>query len=148
MKNLARLGISVMALAACVAQTPAASPEEQPSIRLPAELARVLTDYETAWTHKDAASLARLFAPDGFVLAGGSPMVRGREAIQRFYKESGGPLALRAAAYATSGDIGYIIGGFSDQPGVPDRGKFTLTLRREASGRWLIFSDMDNGNRR
>ena len=31
--------------------------------------------------------------------------------------------------------------------GRPDVGKFTLTLRKGADGRWLIFSDMDNGNR-
>jgi ketosteroid isomerase-like protein len=28
-----------------------------------------------------------------------------------------------------------------------DVGKFTLTLRKGADGRWLIVSDMDNGNR-
>jgi ketosteroid isomerase-like protein len=27
-----------------------------------------------------------------------------------------------------------------------DIGKFTLTLRKHADGRWLILSDMDNGN--
>lgn len=27
-------------------------------------------------------------------------------------------------------------------------GKFTLTLRKDKSGRWLIVSDMDNSNRR
>jgi ketosteroid isomerase-like protein len=26
-------------------------------------------------------------------------------------------------------------------------GKFTLTLRKGTDGRWLIVSDMDNGNR-
>ena len=32
--------------------------------------------------------------------------------------------------------------------GAPDVGKFVLTLRRAASGRWLIAADMDNGNSR
>jgi len=27
-------------------------------------------------------------------------------------------------------------------------GKFTLTLRKSADGRWLIMSDMDSGNPR
>ena len=40
------------------------------------------------------------------------------------------------------------IGAFTYQPGAPDRGKFTLTLRRDPGGRWLIMSDMDNGNSR
>src|SRR4029434_1379291 len=46
-------------------------------IVLPPELARVLTDYEAYWKAGDAASLARLFTDDGFVLPPGQPLVRG-----------------------------------------------------------------------
>ncbi len=120
----------------------------QPSVSLPAPLARVLTDYEKAWSQKDAAALAQLFAQDGFVLSSGAPMVRGRDAIKRFYTGAGGPLSLRAVAFSTEGNVGYIIGAFTDRPGAADHGKFTLTLRRDAGGRWLIISDMDNGNSR
>lgn len=121
---------------------------ELASVSLPPELARVLTDYERAWSNKDATSLSELFTVDGFVLSSGSPMVRGRRAIQEFYGRAGGPLALRAVAFATEGNVGFIIGGFSNRPGEPDRGKFTLTLRRDTQGKWLIMSDMDNSNRR
>ena len=119
-----------------------------PSVSLPAELDRVLRDYETAWTAKDAARLARLFAEDGFVLSGGSTPVRGRAAIETFYTGHGGPLFLRAFAYASEGKAGYIIGGYTGTAGSPDEGKFTLTLKKATDGRWLIMSDMDNGNRR
>lgn len=119
-----------------------------PSVELPAPLARVLTDYEAAWQKKDAAALAALFTEDGFVLSSGVPPVRGRAQIQKHYTASGGPLALRALAYATDGDLGYIIGGFARRKGEADIGKFTLTLRKGADGRWLIMSDMDNGNSR
>jgi hypothetical protein len=57
-------------------------------------------------------------------------------------------LALRALASATDGAVGYIIGGFARREGEADIGKFTLTLRNDAGGRWLIVSDMDNGNSR
>jgi ketosteroid isomerase-like protein len=119
---------------------------QQPTISLPPELARVLTDYESAWSHKDSAAVARLFTEDAFVLSPGRPMVRGRKLIERFYDGSGGPLSLRPVAFATHGSVGYIIGGFSSRPDVPDTGKFTLTLREEATGRWVIMSDMDNDN--
>jgi ketosteroid isomerase-like protein len=119
-----------------------------PSIALPAPLARVLTDYETAWRSKDAAALAALFAEDGLVLSSGVPPVRGREAITRHYTGQGGPLHLRAFAYATRGAIGYIVGGFARAKDEPDVGKFTLTLVKGPGGRWLIQSDMDNGNSR
>lgn len=120
----------------------------QPTIELPSELRRVLTDYESAWSSRDAAALAKLFAEDGFVLPNGQPPVRGRAAIERHYTGAGGPLALRAIAYAAEGAVGYIIGGYAKQKGDPDGGKFTLTLRKGPSGRWLIMSDMDSSNRR
>jgi ketosteroid isomerase-like protein len=120
--------------------------KQEPSVRLPPELARVLTDYEAAWRRGDGAALARLFDADGFVLSNGAPPVRGRAAIEQYFRGPGGPLVLRAFAFATQGDIGYILGGFTRQEGRPDIGKFTLTLHRAADGRWLIASDMDNGN--
>ena len=120
----------------------------EPSVELPPELARVLTDYEAKWKAGDATALANLFAEDGFVLSNGGPPVKGRAAIQKLYTRNGSPLSLRAFAFATNGDTGYIIGGFSGERGKPDNGKFTLTLRKAADGRWLIVSDMDNSNRR
>lgn len=118
-----------------------------PSIELPPDLARVLTDYEAAWSSRNPAALARLFAEDGFVLPNGRPPVRGRAAIEQYYTGQGGPLSLRAIAYATEGGIGYIIGGYGQERGATDIGKFTLTLRRGADRRWLIVSDMDSSNR-
>lgn len=123
------------------------SEPELPSVELPAELQRVLTDYEEAWRARDAPALAALFAADGFVLAPGRPPVRGRAAIEAYYTGRGGPLSLRALAFAAEGSAGWIVGGYSAAPELPDGGKFTLTLRRDADGRWLIMSDMDNSNR-
>lgn len=119
---------------------------QQPTITVPAEVRRVLDDYEKAWRMRDAGALANLFTEDGFVLSPGSPMVRGHREIRKHYHGAGGPLSLRAVAFSSDGIVGYIIGAFSDRPGVPDRGKFTLTLRRHSSGKWMISSDMDNGN--
>jgi len=132
---------------------PAASPAPQarealPSVTLPAPLARVLTDYETAWRNRDAAALAALFTEDGFVLSSGSPPARGRAQIEKRYQGQGGPLWLRAFAFGTDGSTGWILGGYTGRAGAPDEGKFTLTLRQGPGGRWLINSDMDNYNSR
>jgi ketosteroid isomerase-like protein len=140
------MGIALLAWSLMLSAQSAPVPP-QPSVTLPPELARVLTEYETAWQNRDAAALAALFAEDGFVLANGAPPVRGRAAIEKAYTGSGGPLVLRAFAFATDGSIGFILGGFSRQRGEPEVGKFTLTLRKGAGGRWMILSDMDNGNR-
>ena len=64
------------------------------------------------------------------------------------YAGAGGPLSLRAMAFAVGDTVGYIIGGYGARPGVPDDGKFVLAVRRDGSGRWLIAADMDNGNSR
>jgi ketosteroid isomerase-like protein/predicted enzyme related to lactoylglutathione lyase len=117
-------------------------------VTLPPELDRVLRDYERAWQAKDPAGLAELFTEDGFVLGNGRPPVRGRAAIREVYAGAGGALHLRAFAFATAGDVGYILGGYAAAPGTADDGKFTLTLARGPSGRWLIVSDMDNPDRR
>ncbi len=121
---------------------------QEPTVELPPELARVLTDYETAWAARDARALAGLFAEDGYVLSGGHSPVKGRAAVGHYYQGHGGPLSLRAIAYATEGSVGFIIGGYASEKGKEDDGKFTLTLRQDASGKWWIFSDMDNSNRR
>jgi ketosteroid isomerase-like protein len=147
MRSLSHGSLLLLFLAVpATAQTPAAAAVPLPSVTLPAELARVLSDYETAWRAKDAAALSRLFHEEGFVLPGGRPPVRGRAAIATHYTGQGGPLYLRAFAYAAEGSVGYILGGYSGLAGGADEGKFTLTLKKGADGRWLIYSDMDNGN--
>lgn len=145
-KTVFAISVICLTSASVVAQQPA-SVAPEPSVKLPPAMARVLTDYETAWRNRDAAALARLFVEDGFVLSAGRPPVKGRAAIQRHYTGQGGPLALRAIAFAADGAVGYIIGGFARQEGEPDVGKFTLTLRKGSAGTWLIVSDMDNSNR-
>src|SRR5262249_41694312 len=120
----------------------------QPSVALPRALDRVLRDYERAWQAKDAKALAALFARNGFVLQNGQPPVRGRAEVERAYTGAGGPLALRALAYATADTVGWIIGAYARQPGDPDDGKFVLALRRARGGKWEIAADMDNGNGR
>jgi ketosteroid isomerase-like protein len=147
LKRAALLLLTALVFVTAGSSAPSAE-QLQPTVTLPAPLARVLTDYEAAWQKKDAAALAALFAEDGFVLSSGTPPVRGRAQIEKHYSGAGGPLALRALAFATEGSLGYIIGGFARQKGEPDTGKFTLTLRKGPEDRWLIMSDMDNGNTR
>lgn len=148
MQKAARTLLIMTLLVATSAAGQQETPAGEPSVKLPPDLARVLTDYEAAWAQRDAAALARLFAEDGFVLPNGGTPVRGRAAIQKHYTGHGGPLALRAFAYTAEGGVGYILGGYTDMAGKPDTGKFTLTLKKGSDGRWLIMSDMDNSNRR
>lgn len=130
------------------AQTPNPPPPSLPSIVLPAELDRVLRDYERAWRAGDENALTALFTDDGFVPTG-QGWVRGRDAIRSTYENSQGDLHLRALAYAVQDTVGYIVGayGYGGAPPVPDRGKFVLALRRARDSRWLIAADLDQSNR-
>lgn len=126
----------------------AAIAEPLASVALPADLDRVLRDYERAWVANDPAALAALFTADGMALPNGQPPARGPDAIRKAYSQgAGGALSLRAIAYQVSGDLAYIIGGFGAAPGKPDFGKFVLVLRRASDGRWRLLADIDNTNR-
>ena len=143
--------ILFLALAPAIAGAQAPSPAEPlSSASRPAELDRVLRDYERAWQAGDAAALSGLFTEDGFVLSNGEPPVRGRTAIRTAYQRAGGPLRLRALAYAVQDTLGYIVGayGYSSDQNFQDTGKFILALRRAPGAPWLIAADIDNTNRR
>jgi len=128
------------------AQTSAGA-DTLPTVTLPAALDRVLRDYERHWRASDAKGLASLFTSDGFVLSSGRPPVRGREAIQARYTGQGGPLYLRAVAFATDDTVGYIVGTYGGTQAEMNEGKFILLLRRQRAGQWMIAADMDNTNR-
>lgn len=130
-----------------VLSSPVAWAQALPTVTVPAEVGRVLTDYARAWAANDAQALSRLFAPEGMALPNGQPPARGADSIRRVYSQgAGSPLALRPISFAASGDLAYVVGGFGPSPDAPDLGKFTLVLRREGDGRWLIVADMDNSN--
>jgi ketosteroid isomerase-like protein len=145
-----RSSILVLAalLAAPLAAQQATTAADSPSITLPAELDRVLRDYEKGWQGKDAEGLSRLFIEDGFALQSGTTGARGRPAIAAAYAGAGGELKLRALGYSADAGTGYIIGAYRYGTAASDLGKFVLALRKGPDGKWLIAADIDNGNRR
>ena len=151
MKRIEIALIAVVALAAAIlprsaAGQAASGTDTMPTVTLPADLDRVLRDYEKSWRARDPKGLASLFTADGFILSGGRPPIRGREAVEARYTGQGGPLHLRAIAYATDDTVGYIVGTYGGTRAEINEGKFILLLRRAPRGQWLIAADMDNPN--
>lgn len=142
------LAVAAFAVLASISAASSQQTAALPTITLPAELDRVLRDYEVAWREGNEAGLASLFTEDGFVMSSGQPPVRGRDAIAERYADSGGPLTLAALAYATGDSVGYIIGTYGGSDPSTHRGKYVLALRKGADGSWLIAADMDNVNQR
>ena len=128
------------------AQTPQPAPDPQapPAISLPPAFDRVLRDYEAAWRDGDGPRLAALFTEDGFAVQSGSPIRRGRPAIAGGLTKPGGTLQLTAFAYSSSGNVGYIVGGYRYPTTVGAGGRFVLALQSRDDGRWLIAADLDN----
>jgi hypothetical protein len=145
LKSTALLAALILAAPVAVRAQEALAPP-MPTATLPAEIERVLRDYESGWRTGDEAALAALFTEDGFILQNGRPPVRGRVAIQRAYAESGGPLRLRALGYAADDSVGYIVGAYGYGEGDADMGKFVLALRRAPGGPWMIAADIDNSS--
>lgn len=143
---VALVGALLLPVASSGAQEHAAGPGQPNSVQLPLPLARVLRDYEAGWAKGDARALAQLFTPDGMALPNGRPPAAGRPAIVEAYSGGGGPLRLRALAWAAADSVGYIIGGYRYGPGDGDIGKFILALKRQGTGQWLITADIDNAN--
>ena len=149
MAQLQRHAAILLVLLAVVAPSAAQETYERlPSIELPAELDRVLREYEVAWEEGESEALAALFTTDGFVPSGPG-WIRGRGPIAAHYDETGGDLRLRAHAYGVADSVGYIVGayGYGEGATETDRGKFLLALRQSADGKWLIAADLDNSNR-
>jgi non-heme chloroperoxidase len=132
------------------AQTPQAPQDTQmPSaISLPPAFDRVLRDYEAAWRDGDGPRLAALFTEDGFAVQNGSPIKRGRAAIAGGLSKPSGTLQLTAYAYSSSGNVGYIVGGYRYPTTVGAGGRFVLALRSDQDGRWFIAADLDNSGPR
>jgi uncharacterized protein (TIGR02246 family) len=144
-----RFAIALSLAAPISIHAQATPPARMPSVTLPAELDRVLRDYERLWKASDAAALAALFTDDGFALSNGKPPVRGRDGIQGAYSRvAGGDLRLRALGHATADTVGYIVGAYAFGSDTTDVGKFVLALRRPRGGAWLIAADIDNSIRR
>ena len=122
--------------------------EQQPSIDLPAELDRVLRDYEQAWSGGNEDELASLFTEDGYVPSG-EGWIKGHDAIRARYEGAAGDLRLRAISFDIDGDVGFIVGayGYGEDAASVDRGNFVLALKKGADGKWLIAADLDKQNR-
>jgi ketosteroid isomerase-like protein len=124
-------------------QAKAASDRTQ-AITLPPAFDRVLRDYEAAWRDGDGARLASLFVEDGFAVQSGAPIRRGRAAIAAGITKPGGTLQLSAYAFSSSGDTGFIVGGYRYPTTVGAGGRFVLALKSGPDGRWMIAADLDN----
>lgn len=142
------LAIFVLCASRAAAQTPPAAPDPK-AFEVVAALSNGVQSH-------DATMAASAYADDAVVLPPGGETIRGRAAIEAFWKQQfttgfnavdGGSNGL-----STSGDLGYEWGSAtfevpSGTQTVTDVTKYVNVLKKDASGNWKIVMTIWTSNR-
>jgi uncharacterized protein (TIGR02246 family) len=137
--------VIALALGAC------SGPEDSVQAEVSAskfELGQMNRDFAAALNAKDAKAAAAAYAEDAVLIPPGEPLVRGREAIEEYWRgaiEMGGirDVSVETMDALSSGSLGYETGSFEltvdgpDGEPVTDRGRYIELLRRDPDGRWV-----------
>ena len=103
----------------------------------------------------DAAGMASYYAEDARLLAEYAPLVRGRDAIERFWQEAisrarsaDAVRTIRLDEVTSSGDLGYALGVVVVRiPSGPElTTKYATIWQRDADGRWRLAVDSSSPN--
>ena len=123
-----------------------------------ADVEQFTRDFEALFNAGDATGMAAWYTQDAHLLAEDTDMVRGRAAIEEFWR--GASQGARAAnarrtisldEVTSSGDLGYALGTVTVQ--VPGSGqgravtfKYATIWHREPDGQWQLAVDTSNRN--
>ncbi len=119
------------------------------------ELGQMNRDFAAALNAKDAAKAASYYSEEAVLIPPGEPLVRGRAAIQEYWKvaiESGGvrDASVETLEAQSSGDLGYEIGSYvltANGPNgevVKERGRYVELLKRGTDGKWYSTAGIWN----
>ncbi len=151
---VALLAVSVGVAASCGERpVPPAAASSRSASKV--ELGQMNRDFAAALNGKDAKRAASYYTVDAVLYPPNEEPVRGREAIEAYWKgaiETGGvrDATVETADAMSSGDLGYEIGSFTltangpDGTPVTDRGRYVELLRRDADGIWYSTMGMWN----
>lgn len=137
--------VVALALSACSGTEDAMQVEVSAS---KSELGQMNRDFAAALNAKDAKAAAAQYTEDAVLIPPGEPLVRGRAAIEEYWRgaiELGGvrDVSVETMDALSSGSLGYETGTFvltvdgPDGEAVTDRGRYIELLRLEPDGRWL-----------
>lgn len=139
-----KLLAAVLVLSACADSRDIAGIEASASTF---ELGQMNRDFAAALNAKDAKAAAALYTEDAVLIPPGEPIVRGRQAIEEYWRaaiELGGvrEVSVETMDAGSSGSLGYETGNFRltvdgpDGSAVVETGRYVELLRRESDGTW------------
>jgi uncharacterized protein (TIGR02246 family) len=112
-------------------------------------------EFEALFNAGDAAGMASFYAEDARLLAEHADLIRGRDAIERFWREAisraraaDAVRTIRLDEVTSSGDLGYALGVVVVQipSGRELSTKYATIWQRDADGRWRLAVDSSSPN--
>ena len=112
-------------------------------------------DFESLFHAGDAAGMAAFYAEEAKLLAEDTELIRGRAAIEEFWRQAidraraaGATRTISLDEVTDSGDLGYALGTVVVR--IPHRGeittKYATIWQRDADGRWRLAVDSSSQN--
>ncbi len=140
--------------AALMLWTAAAGPSSCPAKPHPIEtlaqrqIQRVMADYLEAYHRNDPAAMAKLYTDNGLLLPPGRELIRGRDAIRKFW-EQGMEAGFQMETLEVGAGIGtgYAVGRYyipADAENDAETGKYVITFQRGPDGAWRVAADIWN----
>jgi uncharacterized protein (TIGR02246 family) len=127
------------------------------SVSIDPSVAKVADAFDAAMNAGDAAAAAAVFAEDGVEMPPDRPAIRGRAAIEQYYREMfAGPVKLSAFRLThregqVAGEVAYLSGDLKvtvTPPGagpLEQAGKYLVVLKR-SGGKWLVADAIHNAD--
>jgi ketosteroid isomerase-like protein len=116
-----------------------------------AEVAKAAKDFSDATASKNDAKLGLMYAEDAIAFPPNSEMVKGRKAIQAFWKgimDAGMRLTVETVDVESEGNLGSEVGKYTvlDASGkAVDQGKYVVVWKKGNDG-WKLYRDIWNSN--
>lgn len=119
------------------------------------QMVQTMSDkWAAAFNNGDAASVAAMYAKDAYVLPPGGPMVKGRSAIEAFWRQTAHQvgdaklvtLDVQRLGRRSAREIGTVTLETKAQPPQQIAGKYVVVWRR-IGGHWLLATDIWNADK-
>jgi len=124
---------------------------EDPSMDFNASVRKAVKEFSAALNAGDITKVGMLYSEDAIAFPPNSDMVKGRDAIQSFWKafsDSGAKAELEIVETESDGNLGVEIGRFviNGKDGkMMDQGKYVVVYKREKS-EWKLYRDIWNSS--
>lgn len=136
--------VTILTLCLCALAAPALAQTK-------AAIQQLDDQFAAAFNKGDAAALAAMYTIDAYVLPAGSPMVKGRAAIEGYWKKAMEALGdvkctaldVKPLGASAAREIGTCTFTIKAQPSQPGALKYAVVWQKEG-GRWKLLQDIWN----